>query len=86
MSPLTARVLVKDDVCEIRMVMTRWIADPAIDVVPTTGGTRFSPRDVTPEAVRPLFTREMEGFSAVFHQVSLGSVGVSTLQSRAFAE
>ncbi|MCA8896721.1 MAG: molybdenum cofactor biosynthesis protein B [Amphiplicatus sp.] len=82
---IAARALVKDDVSEIRKVMTRWIADPAIDVVLTTGGTGFSPRDVTPEAVRPLFTREMEGFSAVFHQISLGTVGVSTLQSRAFA-
>tara|TARA_E500000318_G_scaffold85928_1_gene82283 strand:- start:148 stop:693 length:546 start_codon:yes stop_codon:yes gene_type:complete len=78
-------VIVKDEVIDIRAAVTRWIADQGVDVVLTTGGTGFSPRDVTPEAVKPLFTREMDGFSVVFHQVSLGTVGVSTLQSRAFA-
>jgi molybdenum cofactor biosynthesis protein B len=75
------RAIVRDEVADIRTVVSRWIAEPGIDVVLTTGGTGFSPRDVTPEAVR----REMDGFSVVFHQVSLGTVGVSTLQSRAFA-
>ena len=82
---LAERAIVKDDVTEIRAVLTRWIADTGIDVILTTGGTGFSPRDMTPEAVKPLFRREMDGFSTVFHQVSLGTVGVSTLQSRAFA-
>ena len=82
---LAERAIVKDDVSEIRAVLKRWIADPDIDVILTTGGTGFSPRDMTPEAVKPLFRREMDGFSTVFHQVSLGTVGVSTLQSRAFA-
>ena len=79
------RAIVRDEVADIREVVSRWIAEPGIDVVLTTGGTGFSPRDVTPEAVKPLFRREMDGFSVVFHQVSLGTVGVSTLQSRAFA-
>jgi len=80
-----ARGIVADEVAEIRAVVTGWISDPAIDVILTTGGTGFSRRDVTPEAIRPLFQREMDGFSVVFHSVSLGTVGVSTLQSRAFA-
>ncbi|MDO8838422.1 MAG: molybdenum cofactor biosynthesis protein B [Parvibaculum sp.] len=79
------RRIVRDDVDEIRSAVGQWIADPGVDVVLTTGGTGFSPRDVTPEAIKPLFSREMDGFSVVFHQVSLGTVGVSTLQSRAFA-
>ena len=57
----------------------------AIDVVLATGGTGFSPRDVTPEAVRPLFRREMDGFPVIFHQASFGTVGFSTMQSRACA-
>ncbi|HRI99778.1 MAG TPA: molybdenum cofactor biosynthesis protein B [Hyphomonas sp.] len=79
------RAIVKDEVTEIRAVVARWVADPGIDVVLTTGGTGFSPRDVTPEAIKPLFRREMDGFSVVFHLVSVGTVGISTLQSRAFA-
>lgn len=82
---LAARAIVTDDVPAIRAQLERWIADPAIDVVLTTGGTGLSPRDVTPEAVRPLFRREIDGFSALFHQVSARTVGVATLQSRALA-
>lgn len=82
---LAARALVRDDVEAIRAQVLAWVADPAIDLILTTGGTGFAPRDVTPEAVKPLFRREMDGFSVVFHQASLGTVGVSTLQSRAFA-
>lgn len=82
---LAGRAIVKDDVEPIRAQVATWVADPAVDVVLTTGGTGFSPRDVTPEAVKPLFRREMDGFSVVFHQASQGTVGVSTLQSRAFA-
>lgn len=82
---LVVRAIVKDDVEPIRDQVAAWVADPAIDVVLSTGGTGFSPRDVTPEAVKPLFRREMDGFSVVFHQASQGTVGVATLQSRAFA-
>jgi molybdenum cofactor biosynthesis protein B len=82
---LAGRMLVRDDVAAIRTQVQAWVADPAIDLILTTGGTGFAPRDITPEAVKPLFRREMDGFSVVFHQASLGTVGVSTLQSRAFA-
>jgi molybdenum cofactor biosynthesis protein B len=82
---LVERVIVRDDIEAIRTQVREWVESPSVDVVVTTGGTGFSPRDVTPEAVRPLFRREMDGFSTVFHQVSLDTVGVSTLQSRAFA-
>lgn len=82
---LVDRAIVTDDVQAIRRRVLDWAADPRIEIILTTGGTGFSPRDVTPEAIRPLFSREMEGFSVVFHQVSFGTVGVSTLQSRAFA-
>jgi molybdopterin adenylyltransferase len=82
---LVGRAIVADDVEAIRRRVHAWCADPEVDVIITTGGTGFSPRDVTPEAVRPLFTRDMDGFSVVFHQASAGTVGVSTLQSRALA-
>ena len=82
---LAAKAIVTDEVEAIRGQIEAWTADPEIDVILTTGGTGFAPRDVTPEAVKPLFRREMDGFAVVFHQASLGTVGVSTLQSRAFA-
>ena len=82
---LAGKAIVKDEVEEIRAQLQVWIDDPEVDVVLSTGGTGFSPRDVTPEAVKPMFRREMDGFSVVFHQASLGTVGVATLQSRAFA-
>lgn len=82
---LAGRAIVKDEVAAIRSQMQHWIDDPEVDVIISTGGTGFSPRDVTPEAVKPLFRREMDGFSILFHQVSQSSVGVATLQSRAFA-
>jgi len=82
---LVGRALVPDDVEAIRAQTEAWIADEAVDVVITTGGTGFAPRDVTPEAMRPLFRRDMDGFSVLFHQASFGTVGLSTLQSRAFA-
>ncbi|KAB2919989.1 MAG: molybdenum cofactor biosynthesis protein B [Hyphomicrobiaceae bacterium] len=77
------RALVKDDIPTIRAAVEGWIADPAIDVVITTGGTGFTGRDVTPEAVRPLFEKEIDGFSTVFHMISYEKVGTSTIQSRA---
>jgi molybdopterin adenylyltransferase len=82
---LAGKGLVTDDVETIRTRIGGWVTDESIDVIISTGGTGFAPRDVTPEAVKPMFRREMEGFSVVFHQASLGTVGVSTLQSRAFA-
>lgn len=82
---LAAKAIVPDDIEAIRAQVQAWSADPGLDIILTTGGTGFAPRDVTPEAVKPLFRREMDGFAIVFHQASLGTVGVSTLQSRAFA-
>jgi molybdenum cofactor biosynthesis protein B len=82
---LAGKVIVSDEVESIRDQVRSWADDPQVDVIISTGGTGFSPRDVTPEAVKPLFRREMDGFSTVFHQASLGTVGLSTLQSRAFA-
>ncbi len=82
---LVARAIVKDDVDAIRARVRAWIDDPDVEIVLSTGGTGFTPRDVTPEAVMALLRRVMDGFSAVFHQVSMGTIGVSTLQSRAFA-
>jgi len=79
------RAIVKDDIAQIRAKVLSWIADPNIDVVITTGGTGFTGRDVTPEAIRPLFEKEIEGFSTVFHMISYEKVGTSTIQSRACA-
>ncbi|WP_230530648.1 molybdenum cofactor biosynthesis protein B [Microvirga roseola] len=82
---LADRAIVQDDVEAIRGKVQAWIADPAIDVIITTGGTGFTGRDVTPEAVEPLFEKRMEGFSAVFHRISYDKIGTSTIQSRATA-
>ena len=82
---LAAKAIVKDEVEAIRQQVKVWSDDPEVDVIISTGGTGFAPRDVTPEAVRPLFRREMDGFSVLFHQASFGTVGLSTLQSRACA-
>jgi len=82
---LAAKAIVSDEVETIRNQIRTWADDDGVDVIITTGGTGFTPRDVTPEAVRPLFRRDMDGFAVVFHQASLGTVGVSTLQSRALA-
>jgi molybdenum cofactor biosynthesis protein B len=79
------RRLVRDDIAEIRAVLGEWIDDGEMDAVVTTGGTGLTGRDVTPEAVRPLFDKEIEGFSVIFHMVSFETVGLSTLQSRACA-
>lgn len=82
---LADKAIVADEVNAIRAVVRKWIADPTIDAVVTTGGTGLTGRDVTPEAVRPLFDKEIEGFNIVWHLVSFQSVGTSTLQSRACA-
>ena len=80
---LADRAIVRDDIEAIRSRVTAWIDDANIDCVITTGGTGFTGRDVTPEAVKPLFEKEIEGFSTVFHMISYGKVGTSTIQSRA---
>jgi molybdenum cofactor biosynthesis protein B len=82
---VAARAIVTDDVEKIRAQMRTWIADPAIDVVISTGGTGFTGRDVTPEAAEPLFEKRMDGFSTAFHMVSHAKIGSSTIQSRATA-
>ncbi len=82
---LADRQIVPDDAEKIRGTVSHWIDDPLVDAVVTTGGTGLTGRDVTPEAIRPLFEKEIEGFSVIFHQVSFESVGLSTLQSRACA-
>ena len=82
---LAGKAIVADDAEPIRAQVRSWADDEAVDVIISTGGTGFAPRDVTPEAVKPLCTREMNGFAVLFHQASHGTVGLSTLQSRAFA-
>lgn len=82
---VAGRAIVTDDVEKIRAQIRAWIADPAIDVVISTGGTGFTGRDVTPEAVEALFEKRMDGFSTVFHMVSHAKIGASTIQSRATA-
>jgi molybdenum cofactor biosynthesis protein B len=82
---LADRAIVTDDVEAIRERIKRWIADPSIDVVITTGGTGFTGRDVTPEAVEPLFEKRMEGFSMMFLMVSQAKIGTSAIQTRATA-
>jgi molybdopterin adenylyltransferase len=82
---LAARAIVTDDVAAIREVVKRWIADDRIDVIITTGGTGFTGRDVTPEAIEPLFEKRMDGFSIAFHMLSWDKIGTSTIQSRATA-
>jgi molybdenum cofactor biosynthesis protein B len=82
---LAAKAIVRDDVAAIRARVQEWIAAPAVDVVIVTGGTGFTGRDVTPEAVKPLFEKEVDGFSTIFHMLSFEKVGTSTIQSRACA-
>lgn len=82
---LAERKVVPDDLAAIRTAVTQWIATGAADVILTTGGTGLTGRDVTPEALEPLFDKRIDGFSIIFHLVSFQSVGLSTLQSRATA-
>ncbi|MBB3101963.1 molybdenum cofactor biosynthesis protein B [Azomonas macrocytogenes] len=82
---LATRAIEKDDVYRLRARVSAWIADPSIQVVISTGGTGFSGRDSTPEALGVLFDKHIEGFGELFRQVSLTQVGPSTLQSRALA-
>lgn len=79
------KCIVKDDIYQIRAVLSRWIADEQIQAVLVTGGTGFSGRDSTPEAVSVLFDKEIHGFGEVFRAVSFEEIGSSTVQSRALA-
>ena len=80
---LASRAIVKDDVYEVRKVVSDWIANQDIQVIISTGGTGFSGRDTTPEALIPLFDTTIEGFGELFRQVSYEEIGSSTIQSRA---
>lgn len=82
---LDQRMLVKDDIYQIRAQISQWIADSAIQAVLITGGTGFSGRDSTPEAIAPLFDKVIEGFGEIFRSLSLTDIGTSTIQSRALA-
>ncbi|MBZ9916503.1 MULTISPECIES: molybdenum cofactor biosynthesis protein B [unclassified Mesorhizobium] len=80
---LAARDIVTDDGDKIRNKVLGWSKDDGIDVVITTGGTGFTGRDVTPDALEPIFEKRMDGFSEVFHRISYDKIGTSTIQSRA---
>jgi molybdopterin adenylyltransferase len=82
---LVDKAIVRDDIMAIRAKIEAWVASGFVEAIITTGGTGITGRDVTPEAVRPMFDKEIDGFSVVFHMVSYQSVGLSTLQSRALA-
>ncbi len=82
---IVERTIVKDDIYAIRAVVSQWIASPSVEAVLITGGTGFSGRDSTPEAVAPLFDKDIPGFGEVFRQVSHEEIGSSTVQSRAVA-
>ncbi len=79
------RQIVIDDVYQLRAIVSQWIADPEVEVILTTGGTGFSGRDSTPEALAPLFDKTIDGFGEVFRALSHIEIGSSTLQSRALA-
>jgi molybdopterin adenylyltransferase len=80
---LAGREIVRDEIDAIRAQVKAWVADEGVDVIITTGGTGFTGRDVTPEALEPLFEKRMDGFSEVFHRISYDKIGTSTIQSRA---
>lgn len=82
---LAEKAIVRDDVYAIRAIASRWIADPGVDVVLITGGTGLTGRDGTPEAVKVLFDKEIEGFGELFRMLSWEEIRTSTIQSRAVA-
>ena len=82
---LAAKSIVVDDIYQIRAVLSGWIADAGVDAVLVTGGTGFSGRDSTPEAVQPLFDKDIDGFGEIFRALSHAEIGSSTIQSRAMA-
>ena len=75
----------KDDVYQLRAVVSKWVADESVQAVLVTGGTGFTLRDTTPEALKPLFDKAIEGYGELFRQLSYEEIGTSTIQSRAFA-
>ena len=82
---LTEKCIVPDDVYQIRSILSRWIADPAVEIVITSGGTGLTGRDSTPEAVSALFDKEIKGFGELFRWVSYEEIASSTIQSRVTA-
>ena len=82
---VAAKAIVVDDIYQIRALLSAWIADSGVEAVLVTGGTGFSGRDSTPEAVRPLFDKDIDGFGEVFRALSFQEIGSSTVQSRALA-
>ena len=82
---LAEKAITRDDVYAIRAVVSRWIAEPAVDVVLSTGGTGVTGRDGTPEAVAPLLDKIIDGFGETFRAISFEEIGTSTMQSRALA-
>ena len=82
---LAGRAIVKDDVRAIRALVRKLVKDKSVDVIISTGGTGLTGRDVTVEAMRPLFEKEIDGFSTLFHMISFPKIGTSTVQSRATA-
>jgi molybdenum cofactor biosynthesis protein B len=82
---LAGKTVVRDDRAQIRSQVMEWVASGEVDVILTTGGTGLTGRDVTPEAIEPLFDKRIDGFSVIFHMISYQTVGLSTLQSRATA-
>ncbi len=77
------KTIVKDDIYQLRAIVSKWIADDNIHAVISTGGTGFTARDNTPEALMPLFDKNVEGFGEIFRAISLDEIGTSTIQSRA---
>ncbi|MBK5965156.1 molybdenum cofactor biosynthesis protein B [Thiocystis minor] len=82
---VVAKAIAPDDVYQLRAIVSRWIADPEVNVILSTGGTGVTGRDSTPEAVLPLFDKEIDGFGELFRQLSFAEIGASTIQSRAIA-
>jgi molybdenum cofactor biosynthesis protein B len=82
---LADKAIVRDDVYAIRAIVSKWIADPGVEVVITTGGTGITGRDGTPEAVAPLLDKQIEGFGELFRTISYEEIGASSLQSRCLA-
>jgi len=81
---IAEKAIVIDDVYQLRAIVSKWIADDEINAIVSTGGTGFTQRDNTPEALLPLFDKNVEGFGEVFRAISLEEIGTSTIQSRAF--
>jgi molybdenum cofactor biosynthesis protein B len=82
---LAEKLIVPDDIYQIRAAVSRWIADPEVNAIITTGGTGVTGRDGTPEAVRPLLDKVLDGFGEMFRSISYADIRTSTLQSRALA-